>query len=96
MTPEETITFVTKQLESLNDKIDNLITPVKESVVNVKAIVDSHTIDIIDLRIKNEGHQQFHKTESENRKERRKDRRFYWEILLGSGGIMGILVYFLK
>lgn len=87
--------LITAGFKNINEKIDLVIHPIKEDVTEIKSTVGIHTDKINTLELFKEGHQTFHSTASENAKEKKESKRFYWEILVGSGFIGILIIYFM-
>ena len=86
--------LITAGFKSLNEKMDLMIRPVKQDLSDVKVVVSSHAEKIGVLELFKEGHQQHHLSEYENKKFKTESKRFYWEILAGSG-VISVVLYFL-
>ena len=87
MTAEET-TMIQGGFKNLNEKMDLVIAPVKESVSELKAEQTVHTNKIGVLELFKEGHQTFHLSEKDHCDYKIKTKRFYWEILAGFAGVI--------
>lgn len=84
MLTKEDKDFISAQFETVHQKIDLIIDPVKSDVAELKINCADHTTRIVTLENFKEGHQQSHAS-SESK------RRFNWEmiasVLVGSGVI---------
>lgn len=85
MTQEER-DFIAEQFKSVHQKLDLTINPVKEDVTDIKAKVEYHSGEIIELKEFKKGHQEHHR-------ERTESRRFNWEIIASSGILGGIMIW---
>lgn len=92
MSPDEK-ELITTGFKNLNEKIDLIIHPVKQDVVDLKSITNIHTEKINILELFKEGHQIHHMENKEFASEKKNDRKFYWEIIAGSGVIAGLIAW---
>lgn len=84
MTSEER-EFIASQFKSVNEKLDLMITPVREDITKIEEIQQDHGVRIGTLEQFKEGHQEAHKTEEKNTRSAIESHRFNWEILAASG-----------
>jgi hypothetical protein len=77
--------FLKQQFKAVHEKLDLTIEPVKSEVIEIKAKVGLHDEKISILELFKEGHQTHHLEQQKSKIDKIQSRRFYWEILVGSG-----------
>ena len=91
MTAEET-TMIKDGFQNLNEKMDLVISPIKDGVTKIEAVQIIHSDKIGTLELFKEGHQTFHATEDSHYLYSTKARRFYWEFILAAAAIVVAII----
>lgn len=80
----ENLAHISEQIKAIDQKLDLIVKPIKDDVLDIKKKVENHADRIQTLESFKEGHQRDHSEGMERR-------RFNWEIIIGSG-IIGAVI----
>lgn len=87
--------FLQSQFKAIHEKLDLSVAPIKSDVVEIKTTIGLHTEKITTLELFKEGHQAHHLEQHNSIRDKKDSKKFYWEILVGSGLVGYILFHYL-